>query len=166
MSKTGILVLFTGNSERSIPGEALLGRAGAGRVAAYSAGSRPAGSVNPGAIRLLIRKGFDVNAFRSKSWTEVTGPTSPHIDIALTVCGSAAGETCPVFPGSPARGHWGLSDPALAEGDEAEIDRVFERTFELLEARVNALLALPFETMDRRELEKHLAVIGAMEGAA
>lgn len=161
-----ILVLCTGNSARSILGEAVLRERGMGRVLAYSAGSQPKGVPHPGALRLLARRGIDTAAFRSKSWLEFTGPEAPPIDLAITVCGNAAGEACPVFMGAPIKAHWGLPDPADVEGDEAAVDAAFERTWRWLAMRADALLALPFETMDRRELTASLAEIGRMEGAA
>jgi len=166
MSKTNILVLCTGNSARSILGEALFNRLGADRVAAFSAGSKPAGVVNPGALQLLVRAGYQTGGLKSKNWAEFTAPTAPQIDIVLTVCGNAAGEACPVFPGTPVRGHWGLADPAAVVGSETDVDRAFAQTYALMRSRVEALLALPFETMSRAGLQDQLAVIGAMEGAA
>lgn len=162
----GVLVLCTGNSARSILGEALLGEKGAGRILAHSAGSRPKGVPHPGALRLLARKGIDPLAFRSKSWNEFAGPAAPPVDLAITVCANAAGETCPVFPGAPLKAHWGLPDPADVTGSEAEVDAAFEQTWRWLDLRVTALLALPFETMERSALTRALARIGAMEGAA
>ena len=161
-----VLVLCTGNSARSILGEALFAQLGAGRLTAYSAGSKPKGVPHPGALRLLARKGIDTAAFRSKSWNEFTGPDAPDIDLAITVCGNAAGEACPVFMGAPLKAHWGLPDPADVEGGEAEVDAAFEQTWRWLEMRAAALLELPFETMDRKELGLALARIGQMEGAA
>ena len=161
-----VLVLCTGNSARSILGEAILGLMGKGRITAFSAGSRPKGMPHPGALRLLARKGIDTSAFRSKSWNEFTGPDAPHIDLVITVCGNAAGEACPVFPGSPLRAHWGLPDPADVSGSEAEVDAAFEQTWHWLEIRVRALLDLPFETMATTEAQAKLAEIGQMEGAA
>ena len=161
-----VLVLCTGNSARSILGEALFNQLGAGRVAAYSAGSKPKGVPHPGALRLLARRRIDTSSFRSKSWLEFTGDEAPHIDLAITVCGNAAGEACPVFPGTPLRAHWGLADPADVEGSDTEVDAAFEQTWSHLEVRVRAFLTLPFETMDRGELTDHLAEIGRMEGAA
>lgn len=161
-----VLVLCTGNSARSILGEAILGTMGAGRIVAYSAGSKPKGVPHPGALRLLARKGIDIAPFRSKSWDEFSGPGAPPIDLAITVCGNAAGEACPVFIGAPLKAHWGLPDPADVEGSEAEVDAAFGQTWSWLEMRVAALLALPFETMARAELVTELARIGAMEGAA
>jgi arsenate reductase len=161
-----VLVLCTGNSARSILGEAILGQLGAGRIVAHSAGSRPKGVPHPGALRLLARKGIDTAAFRSKSWNEFTGAGAPPIDLAITVCGNAAGEACPVFMGAPLKAHWGLPDPADVTGDDAAVDAAFEQTWHWLEMRARALLALPFETMDRKELAGELAHIGEMEGAA
>lgn len=161
-----ILVLCTGNSARSILGEAILGELGKGRIAAFSAGSKPKGAPHPGALRLLARHGIDSAPFRSKSWDEFTGPDAPPIDLAITVCGNAAGEACPIFLGAPIKAHWGLPDPADVDGDEATIDAAFEQAWRWLDLRVRALLDLPFETMDRKALTSELARIGAMEGAA
>ena len=169
MSATGglnILVLCTGNSARSRLGEALIARKGAGRVRAYSAGSQPKGVPHPGALRLLAREGYDVASFRSKSWDEFAVPGAPRIDIAITVCGNAAGETCPLFIGAPVRAHWGLPDPADVTGDEAAVDAAFAETYRLLDMRVRAMLALPLETMSAAERRAALNSIGAMEGAA
>jgi arsenate reductase len=160
-----VLVLCTGNSARSILGEAMINQKAQGRFHAYSAGSKPKGVPHPGALRLLARQGIDTAPFRSKSWLEFTGPDAPHIDLVITVCGNAAGEACPVFPGSPLRAHWGLSDPADAMG-EAQEDAEFEATWRYLAMRVDALLALPLETMDRADATSALADIGQMEGAA
>lgn len=161
-----VLVLCTGNSARSILGEAILGQMGAGRLVAHSAGSKPKGVPHPGALRLLARKGIDTAPFRSKSWDEFTGPDAPPIDLAITVCGNAAGEACPLFMGAPLKAHWGLPDPADVDGDEAAVDAAFEQTWRWLEMRVRALLALPFETMNRKNLAAELGRIGQMEGAA
>ena len=161
-----VLVLCTGNSARSILGEAILAQSGEGRIMAHSAGSKPKGTPHPGALRLLARKGIDTAGFRSKSWNEFTGADAPGIDLAITVCGNAAGEACPVFIGAPVKAHWGLPDPADVDGDEATIDAAFEQTWRWLDLRVRALLDLPFETMDRKALTSELARIGAMEGAA
>jgi arsenate reductase (thioredoxin) len=162
---TNILILCTGNSARSILGEAILAQKGAGRIASFSAGSKPKGVPHPGALRLLARKGIDARAFRSKSWDEFTGSGAPRIDLAITVCGNAAGEVCPVFLGAPLKAHWGLSDPADVEGGDAAVDAAFEETWRLLDLRVSALLALPFETMERGAFKTELANIGVMEGA-
>jgi arsenate reductase len=161
-----VLVLCTGNSARSILGEAILNAYGAGRIVAYSAGSKPKGVPHPGALRCVARKGIETSGFRSKSWDEFTGADAPPIDLAITVCGNAAGEVCPVFVGAPMKAHWGLPDPADVEGSEAEVDAAFEQTWTSLEMRVKALLGLPFETMERDTLRKQLAQIGTMAGAA
>ena len=160
-----ILVLCTGNSARSILGEAILAELGEARLVAYSAGSKPKGVPHPGALRCLLRKGINPTHFRSKSWDEFTEPDAPPIDLAITVCGNAAGEVCPVFTGSPLKAHWGPPDPADVTGSDTEVDAAFEQTWEWLEMRTRALLELPFETMDRDELTLRLAEIGQMEGA-
>ncbi len=160
-----VLILCTGNSARSILGEAIVGRMGEGRLSAYSAGSQPKGAPHPGALRLLARKGYDIAVFRSKSWDEFAAPDAPRIDIAITVCGNAAGEACPLFSGAPVRAHWGLADPADAVGEAAE-DAAFAETWRLLELRVGAMLALPLEIMTPAERRAALNDIGRMEGAA
>ena len=161
-----ILVLCTGNSARSILGEAILSKLGAGRLVAYSAGSKPKGVPHPGALRCLERKGIETEHFRSKSWDEFIGPVAPPIDLAITVCGNVAGEICPVFTGAPLKAHWGLPDPADVMGSDAEVDVAFEQTWAWLEMRTQALLDLRFETMNRDELRLKLAEIGQMDGAA
>ena len=161
-----VLVLCTGNSARSILGEVILNQLGAGRIAAFSAGSQPKGAVHPGALRLLAARGIDTAGLSSKSWNVFTGPDAPPIDLAITVCGNAAEEACPVFPGAPLRAHWGLPDPAAVEGDDAAVDAAFAQTWDWLAMRAKALLALPFATMEPAELQARLAEIGAMEGAA
>lgn len=160
-----VLVLCAGNSARSILGEVLFNTLGDGRVRAFSAGSKPAGAVNPGAIRLLTRKGIDTSGLRSKSWHEFAAPGAPAIDVVITVCASAAGEACPVFPGKAVRAHWGLADPAGMPGGEAAEDAAFARTWALLRQRVEAFLALSFGTMSEAELQLELNAIGQMEGA-
>jgi len=162
----GVLVLCTGNSARSILGEALLAQRGAGRLRAYSAGSKPKGVPHPGALRLLKRRGIDTAPFSSKSWNAFTNLGAPRIDIAITVCSNAAREACPVFIGAPVQGHWGLADPADAEGGEAEIDAAFEATWQALELRVHALLSTSFEDMPARELAEFLTQIGQINEAA
>ena len=129
-------------------------------------------AANPRACRIparsgcSARRGIDTAPFRSKSWDEFTGADSPPINLAITVCGNAAGEACPVFFGSPLRAHWGLPDPADVTGSEAEVDAAFEEIWRLLEMRVRAFLALDRTAMDQRALQAALADIGAMEGAA
>lgn len=161
-----VLVLCTGNSARSILGEVLFNQLGGGRVRAFSAGSKPAGAVNPGAVRLLQRQGVDLTGLRSKSWSEFANPDAPPLDIVITVCSSAAGEACPVFPGRAVRAHWGLADPAAINRSEVAVDEAFACTWTLLRRRVEAFLALPFETMSDAQLQRELNAIGAMDGAA
>ena len=160
------LVLCTGNSARSILAEALFNQLSNGQIRAFSAGSKPKGEPHPGALRLLVAKGIDPAHFRSKSWLEFTGPAAPQIDLVITVCGNAAGEACPVFPGTPLRAHWGLPDPADVSGSAAAIDAAFEETWRLLELRVRAMLALDLSALDRAEAQTALVRIGELAGAA
>jgi arsenate reductase (thioredoxin) len=154
-----ILVLCTGNSARSILLEAIL-RA-SGRVSAFSAGSQPKGAVHPGALRLLTAKGLPTDGLRSKSWDEFATHGAPVMDAVITVCGSAAGEVCPIWPGAPVRAHWGIADPAAAV--PAQQPAAFERAFALLDAKAQALLASPVETMDAASLQALLNRIGQGE---
>ena len=151
-----ILVLCTGNSARSILLEAILGADP--RVTAFSAGSTPAGRVHPAALALLDRKGIATGGFRSKSWDEFGGPDAPEMDAVITVCGNAAGEVCPVWPGTPLRAHWGVEDPAAAP--EPEWETAFETAWTRLLARGEALLALDIAAMPREDLQSALTRIG------
>jgi arsenate reductase len=152
-----VLVLCTGNSCRSILGEALINRLGAGRFRAFSAGSHPTGRVNPNALATLARHGLPTEGYASKSWDALE---DTPIDILITVCDSAAGEACPVYLGSAVRGHWGLPDPAHVTGSPETIEAAFEATYTALEKRIRRLLALPVETMSRSELAEALDLIG------
>ena len=165
-SLPGVLVLCTGNSARSILGEAILAARGEGRVRVYSAGSKPKGVPHPGALRLLARRGIDSTPLSSKSWNMFTAPGAPRIDMAITVCDNAAQESCPVFIGAPVKGHWGLPDPADTAGSDAEVDAAFKATWQALELRVRTLLAVRFEDMPPRKLADFLSEIGRMDGAA
>jgi len=147
-----VLVLCTGNSARSILGEALFNHLGAGRVCAFSAGSQPSGKVNPVALETLQKHGIPLPDPRSKSWDEFAAPGAPQLDLIFTVCASAAGETCPVWPGHPATAHWGIADPAHVEPIEAR-RAAFEVAYRQLRARIEALLALPLETMAADEIK-------------
>lgn len=162
---TNILILCTANSARSILGEAILAKLGEGRVQAFSAGSTPRGTPNPDGIALLQAYGHDTSAFRSKSWDEFAGPDAPKMDIVITVCDNAAGETCPFWPGAPVQAHWGIEDPAGRGETDAERRAAFADTYRLLELRVRALMALPFEEMNPADLKTALNTIGALEGA-
>ncbi len=144
-----ILVLCTGNSARSILGEALFNHLGSGRLRAFSAGSQPAGQVNPVALETLEKHGIALPEARSKSWDEFASPGAPVIDYIFTVCASAAGETCPIWPGHPTTAHWGIADPAHVEPLAAR-QAAFERAYQLLRQRVEAL---PLETMSAAEIK-------------
>lgn len=157
-----VLVLCTGNSARSILGEVLLNTLGKGKFKAYSAGSKPAGRVNPGAIELLQEKGISTEGLRSKSWDEFAAPGAPEIDFIFTVCDNAAGETCPIWPGKPATAHWGIPDPAHVEGDEAR-RAAFKKAYEQLARRIQLFMALPIEKLDTLVLKEKLAEIGRIQ---
>jgi protein-tyrosine-phosphatase len=161
-----ILVLCTGNSARSILAEALFNALGGGRVHACSAGSKPAGKVNPFALELLEEQGLDTAGLRSKRWDEFAAPGAPQLDLVVTVCGNAANETCPVWPGNFLRAHWGVDDPAAAEGSDEDKRAAFMKAYAALAERILIFLSLSFEDMDRAELQKHLDEIGRAGGAA
>lgn len=160
-----ILILCTGNSARSILAEAILNREGRGRVRAFSAGSKPKGVPNPIGIGLLNDKGFDTAGLRSKSWDEFAGADAPQMDVVITVCDSAAGETCPYWPGGPVKAHWGIPDPADDHGSPDRNRAAFELAFQRLAARCAAFLALDLSTISRVDLTARLAEIGRLEGA-
>ena len=157
---TNVLFLCTGNSARSVLAEALLGTLGQGRFNAYSAGSQPAGRVQPIAIELACELGYPVERLRSKSWDEFAEPGAPVIDMVITVCDSAAAETCPIWPGHPATAHWGVPDPASVEGDEATRRKAFVAAMMTLRRRVELLVALPLEKLDRLATQAKLREIG------
>lgn len=159
-----VLILCTGNSARSILAEAILNRDGAGRFRAYSAGSFPSGRVNPFALELLQREGFDTRALRSKSWDEFAAPGAPSLDFVFTVCDNAAGEVCPVWPGKPVTAHWGIEDPAAVEGSDEEKRRAFFHAFNYLQRRISLFLALPLEKLDQLTLKEKLDAIGRTAG--
>ena len=146
-----VLVLCTGNSARSILGEMLFNHLGQGRIKAYSAGSKPGGTVNPVAIETLQQHGIPCAGSRSKSWDEFAVPGAPEFDFIFTVCANAANETCPVWPGHPTTAHWALPDPAHVEPMEAR-RAAFEDAYQSLRKRISAFLALPLETMSRDDV--------------
>lgn len=152
-----ILVLCTGNSCRSILGEALINHLGQGRLRAFSAGSHPVGQVNANALATLARHGLPAEGYRSQSWDEFE---DADIDILITVCASADGETCPVYLGKAVRGHWGLPDPAHVNGTSEEVEAAFEATYAALERRIRRLLELPPETLSGPALADALNRIG------
>ena len=146
-----VLVLCTGNSARSILGEALFNHLGQGRIRAFSAGSQPSGKVNPVALETLEKHGIPLPEARSKSWDEFAAPGAPDIDYIFTVCASAAGETCPIWPGHPTTAHWGIDDPAHVEPLAAR-RTAFEDAYRKLRQRVEAFVALPLESLSAAEV--------------
>lgn len=156
-----VLFLCTGNSARSILAEAYLNSAGTGRFVAYSAGSKPAGQVNPYALELLEKNRIDTSGVRSKNWDEFAAPGAPKMDFVFTVCDNAAAEPCPYWPGQPMTAHWGVPDPAAVEGNDETKRRAFHLAFNQLSTRINLFLNLPLETLDRLSLSKHLQDIGS-----
>lgn len=167
-----VLFLCTGNSARSILAEALMNRLGAPRFRAFSAGSDPKGQVNPHSIALLKSLNYKTDGFRSKSWDEFAAPGAPQLDFVFTVCDNAANEVCPIWPGQPMSAHWGVPDPAAAEGSEAVIAQAFADAYRMLQNRISVFVNLPMASIDRLSLQKRLDEIGAMrrdpsaEGAA
>lgn len=159
-----VLFLCTGNSARSIMAEAILNELGAGRFAASSAGSHPAGEVNPGAIRQLADRGYDTGTSRSKSWDEFAGADAPRFDFIVTVCDNAAGETCPLWPGRPLTAHWSIADPAAVVGSAQAVQRAFVRAFDELSGRIEQLLELPLQSMSRREMQTALRDVACCQG--
>ena len=160
-----VLFLCTGNSARSIMGEAILNKLGAGKFRAYSAGSQPRGRLHPETLRLLEGLGYDTSGFRSKSWGEFAEPGAPLLDFVFTVCDDAAGETCPVWPGQPMTAHWGVLDPAQAKGNPAEIALAFKDAYRMLNQRIGIFTSLPLRSLDQLSLQKKLREIGQMTGA-
>ncbi len=154
-----VLVLCTGNSARSVLGEVLFNVLGKGKFKAYSAGSKPAGKVNPGAIEWLQAHGHSTEGLRSKSWDEFAAPGAPEFDFVFTVCDNAAGEVCPVWYGAPMTAHWGIPDPAHIEGDEAR-RAAFNKAAEQLARRIGLFMALPIEKLDKLALKDKLSEIG------
>ena len=155
-----VLFLCTGNSARSIIAECVLNKLGRGRFRAFSAGSFPKGEVHPYAVELLRRQAFDTDALRSKSWNEFAAPGAPQLDFVFTVCDNARGEVCPIWPGQPMTAHWGMPDPAAAEGNEAERRLAFAETLRMLNNRVGAFVNLPLKSLDKLSLQKRIDEIG------
>jgi arsenate reductase len=154
-----VLVLCTGNSARSILGEVLFNKLGKGRFKAYSAGSKPAGKVNPGALEWMQANDFSTEGLRSKSWDEFSAPGAPEFDFVFTVCDNAAGEVCPVWYGSPMTAHWGIPDPAHVEGDEAR-RAAFKKAADQLTRRIQLFLSLPIDKLDKLTLKEKMNEIG------
>ncbi|MBI4809277.1 MAG: arsenate reductase ArsC [Nitrosomonadales bacterium] len=157
-----VLVLCTGNSARSILGEVLFNALGKGKFKAYSAGSHPAGRVNPGALEWLQAQGYSTDGLRSKSWDEFALSGATEFDFIFTVCDNAAGEACPLWLGKPATAHWGIPDPAHVEGEE-ERRAAFKKAAEQLARRIQLFLSLPIDKLDKLVLKEKLAEIGRIK---
>lgn len=155
-----VLFLCTGNSARSIMAECVLRREGMGRFNAYSAGSKPAGQVNPFALDLLKRENHKIDDLRSKDWAEFATAGAPEMDFVFTVCDNAANEVCPVWPGQPMTAHWGIPDPAAANGDEAVKRLAFADALRMLTNRISIFVNLPLISLDKLTLQKRLTEIG------
>lgn len=154
-----VFVICTGNSCRSVMGEALFNHLGPGRIQAFSAGSHPIGRINAGALATLKRHGLPTEGYQSQSWEDFADKA---MDIVITVCDNAAGEACPVYLKNAIRAHWGVSDPGHVEGTEDEKMAAFEKTFGILRLRVQKMLALPLETMAAEEITAELNAIGQL----
>jgi len=155
-----VLFVCTGNSARSILAEALLNHLGEDRLRAYSAGSHPTGTVNPHALATLRDLGIAAPEARSKSWDEFAAPGAPSLDLIVTVCDNAAGETCPVWPGRPMTAHWGVADPAAVDGDQTQARQAFRDAAVTLQRRIELMLALPWSTLDEASAREELRAIG------
>lgn len=159
-----VLFLCTGNSARSVLGEALMNKLGAGRFKAFSAGSQPKGEIHPMSLEVLSSFGFPTEGLRSKNWNEFTKPGAPEFDFIFTVCDNAAGETCPVWPGKPVTAHWGLEDPAAVEGEGQR--QAFVEALSYLRKRIELFLVLPHASIDELAMRQKLKAIGRSEGAS
>lgn len=157
-----VLFLCTGNSARSIFGEAILNREGAGRFRAFSAGSQPRGAVHPYSLDLLRQLNHSVDGVRSKSWDEFAAANAPQLDFVFTVCDDAAQEPCPIWPGQPMSAHWGIPDPVAATGSEAEKRLAFADAYRMLKNRISAFTSLPIASLDRLSLHNKLSEIGRL----
>jgi arsenate reductase len=160
MKSYNVLFLCTGNSARSILAEAYLNAKGGSRFRAYSAGSHPTGKVNPFALELLEKNRIEAVGARSKNWDEFARSGAPALDFVFTVCDNAAGEVCPIWPGQPMTAHWGIQDPAAVRGTDEKRRKAFLRAFTELTTRINLLLSLPIEKLERAALKKKLDDIG------
>lgn len=160
-----VLFLCTGNSARSILGEAILNKVGAEHFKAFSAGSHPKGTVHPMAIEVLKDAGYATAGFRSKSWDEFAGHDAPVMDFVFTVCDNAAGETCPIWPGHPMTAHWGIEDPAAVQGTTFDQKAAFEDALRYMRNRITTFVNLPLKTIDRMTLQSKLQGIGRMDGS-
>ena len=159
-----VLFLCTGNSARSILGEALLNHVGGSRFRAFSAGSTPKGTIYPMTLETLRSAGIGAAGLRSKSWEEFAAPDAPKMDFVFTVCDNAAGEACPLWPGQPMTAHWGIEDPAAVDGPDFKQRAAFEDALRYLRNRIGAFTSLPLSSIDRLVLTTKLETIGAMDG--
>jgi arsenate reductase len=164
-SHFNVLFLCTGNSARSVIAESILRKDGRGRFNAYSAGSRPKGKINPFALKVLRSYGYPTDGFHSKNWDEFARPDAPNMDFVFTVCDSAAGEACPIWPGQPMTAHWGIEDPASVEGTDIQKEAAFVTAFKYLRNRISIFISLPVANLDGMTLRAKLREIGRMEGA-
>jgi protein-tyrosine-phosphatase len=155
-----VLFLCTGNSARSIMAECILNREGRGKFRGFSAGSQPLGHIHPLALHLLRRMNYHVSNLRSKPWDEFAAQDAPKLDFVFTVCDSAAAEPCPVWPGQPMTAHWGVPDPAKAEGTEAERAFAFDDCYRMLNQRISIFVNLPIEQLSKLSLQRQLDEIG------
>lgn len=161
-----VLFLCTGNSARSILAEGILRKDGEGHFISYSAGSQPKGAVNPLALKVLEAHDYPTDGYRSKSWDEFVAPGVPVMDFVITVCDTAAGEACPVWPGHPSIAHWGIEDPSGVQGSDVDRAKAFVRVFQSLKSRISTFLHLPLASLDRFTIGTRLQAIGYLEGAS
>jgi arsenate reductase (thioredoxin) len=161
-----VLFLCTGNSARSILAESIIRKDGAGRFCSFSAGSQPKGKINPFALKVLKTANYPIDGMRSKSWLEFAAPDAPVMDFVFTVCDSAAGEACPVWPGQPMTAHWGIEDPAAVQGTDIEKEAAFVTAFRYLKNRISVFMNLPLRSIDSLSLGIKLREIGRLEGAS
>lgn len=160
-----VLFICTGNSARSIMAEAIVNHLGHDRFHAFSAGSRPRGTVHPMTLEVLRGQGYDIAGARSKGWSEFALPDAPQMDFVFTVCDQAAGEACPVWPGQPITAHWGFTDPAAATGSPAEQLKIFKAVEHEIANRIRLFLNLPVEKLDRLSLQTHVRDLGQQRDA-
>jgi len=157
-----VLFLCTGNSARSVLGEAVLNHIGRGQFHGFSAGSTPKGAIHPMTLETLSAAGIPTDGLRSKSWEEFAAPGAPQMDFVFTVCDNAAGETCPIWPGHPTKAHWGIEDPAAVKGDDAARRHAVHTALQLLNRRISVFINLPFAKLDKMALKQEVDSIGRL----
>jgi arsenate reductase len=158
-----VLFICTGNSARSVLAEGLMNELGRGRFRAFSAGSQPKGTVHPLALKTLADHRIPTDGFRSKGWEEFARPDAPELHFVFTVCDQAAGEACPVWPGQPMTAHWGMPDPAAVQGSDQAREKAFLDAFITMKRRIDLMLSLPLESLDRMAIQKEIKQIGTAE---